>query len=195
MSADCDQICGWCNVAFSTIGVRSGNGQHFAILTSKQKSGCILWTIVSFCPGIMSFGVPKLAVVALLSRIMNPSKLHVIILWTSKFFLTLMVLHCKYVRQSQAELSGRESGVDLLTKTPHDPAVTMCNSLTTNSSVTGLCMLNLFGCVFVLFAQCTPARSQWDFSITDKSCWSPWVLVDFAIWTGGKYRSLSTWVT
>jgi hypothetical protein len=47
-------------------------------------------------------------------------------------------------------------------------------------------MVVLLICVVILFAQCQPARSQWDFAITDKTCWSPYVLVDFAIFAGGK---------
>ncbi|KAL1850973.1 hypothetical protein VTK73DRAFT_9567 [Phialemonium thermophilum] len=125
-------ICGWCAVIFGVMAVHSGNGKHFAILTTEQKSGAILWTIVGFCPGIMSFGLPKLAVIALLTRLMNPSRWHRIFLWCLGIW----------------------------------------------------CNISLLGCVFVLFAQCTPARSQWDFSITDKTCWSPWVLVDYAIYAG-----------
>ncbi|KEZ39112.1 hypothetical protein SAPIO_CDS10502 [Scedosporium apiospermum] len=124
-------ICGWCAVIFGILAVSSGNGKHFAILNDKQKSGAILWTIVGFCPGIMSFGVPKLAVIHLLTRLMNPSRIHRIFLW---FLGTL-------------------------------------------------CILSLLGCVVVLFAQCTPARAQWDFSL-ERKCWSPWVLVNYAIYAG-----------
>lgn len=49
-----------------------------------------------------------------------------------------------------------------------------------------VCLTLVIVCVVVLFAQCTPARAQWDFSITDKKCWSPWVLVDIAIVTGSE---------
>ena len=120
------------------MAVHSGNGKHFAILTLEQKSGAILWTIVGFCPGIMSFGFPKLAAVALLVRLMNPSRAHRIFLWILAVW----------------------------------------------------CNISLLGCVVVLFGQCTPASSQWDFSITEKTCWSPWVLVDYAIYAGGKISSI-----
>lgn len=49
-----------------------------------------------------------------------------------------------------------------------------------------VCLALVVVCVVVLFAQCTPARAQWDFGIVDKQCWSPWVLVDIAIVTGSK---------
>ncbi|KAK1521346.1 integral membrane protein [Colletotrichum paranaense] len=97
------------------------------------KSGAILWTIAGFPPGVMSFGLPKLAVVALLTRNMNPSKWHALFLWFIACF----------------------------------------------------CLINLIGCVIILFAQCQPSHSQWDFSVTDKTCWDKWILVYFAIYSGG----------
>ncbi|TPX13554.1 uncharacterized protein E0L32_006025 [Thyridium curvatum] len=123
---------GWSAVVFGVMAVHSGNGRHFLTLTTEQKSGAILWTIVGFCPGIMSFGIPKLAVISLLERLLNPSRVHRIILW--------------------------------------------CIGV--------LCILSLLGCVVVLFAQCTPASSQWDFSITDKKCFDKWILVNYAIYAG-----------
>jgi hypothetical protein len=117
-------------------GVRAGNGRHFVLLTDEQKGKAILFTISGFCPGIFSFGIPKLAVVALLTRITNPSRKHKIFLW----------------------------------------------------AMTGGCLLILFGCVIILFAQCTPARSQWDFSVKG-TCWSPWILIYYAIVAGSRSPS------
>lgn len=102
------------------------------MLTLEQKSGAILWTIAGFAPGVMSFGLPKIAVVALLTRIMNPSRWHALFLWCLSIF----------------------------------------------------CLVNLLGCVIILFAQCQPSHSQWDFSV-EKTCWDKWILVYFAIYSGG----------
>ncbi|KAK1518687.1 uncharacterized protein CCOS01_11507 [Colletotrichum costaricense] len=103
------------------------------LIVASVKSGAILWTIAGFPPGVMSFGLPKLAVVALLTRIMNPSKWHALFLWF----------------------------------------------------IASFCLINLIGCVIILFAQCQPSHSQWDFSVTDKTCWDKWILVYFAIYSGG----------
>lgn len=94
--------------------------------------------MVGFLPGILSFALPKFAVVALLTRIMNTSRIHRIFLWT----------------------------------------------------MTSLCLLSLLGCIIILFAQCTPAKSQWDFSIKGK-CWDPWVLVHYSMYAGGQLCILS----
>jgi hypothetical protein len=90
--------------------------------------------MVGFCPGILSFGIPKLAVIALLTRLLNPGRIHKIFLW--------------------------------------------CLGVT--------CLLSLLGCVVVLFGRCMPARSLWDFDVKPESCFSVWVLVDYAIYAGSK---------
>uniref|UniRef100_A0A8H7K8U6 Rhodopsin domain-containing protein n=1 Tax=Bionectria ochroleuca TaxID=29856 RepID=A0A8H7K8U6_BIOOC len=51
-------------------------------------------------------------------------------------------------------------------------------------AVSGLCLATLLGCVVILYAQCTPAYSQWNFDVAG-TCISKWVLVDYAIFAGG----------
>ena len=105
----------------------------------EQKSNAILWTIVGFCPGVMSFGLPKLAVIHLLTRLLNPGRAHKTFLW----------------------------------------------------AIGSLCVLSLLGCVALLFAQCTPVQSQWDFSLAEEmQCWDKSVLVNYAIYAGCKFASL-----
>ncbi|OBR14527.1 LOW QUALITY PROTEIN: Integral membrane protein [Colletotrichum higginsianum IMI 349063] len=75
------QVCGCIATALSTLAVKAGNGKHMTLLSTEQQQGAILWTTAAFCPGIMSFGLPKLAVVSLLTRLMNPGRLHKWFLW------------------------------------------------------------------------------------------------------------------
>lgn len=71
----------WSSAAFSILGVRSGTGKRLAILTKQQQSSAILWT---------SSGIPKLAVVSLLTRIFSVDwKQQNIFLW---FLATLCLL-------------------------------------------------------------------------------------------------------
>ncbi|KAK1997557.1 integral membrane protein [Colletotrichum falcatum] len=125
-------ICGWANVGTATAAVNYGNGRHFDTLDLEQKSGAILWTIAGFPFGVMSFGLPKLAVVSLLTKLMNPSRRHTIFLWFMSLF----------------------------------------------------CLANLIGCIIILFAQCQPTHSQWDFTVKNRTCWSPYILVYYAIFAG-----------
>ncbi|KAI1391438.1 uncharacterized protein F4822DRAFT_185906 [Hypoxylon trugodes] len=126
------QIFGWLTVAFAVASVESGNGQHTAILKPDQLSGAVLWTMVGFAPGVMSFSIPKLAAITLLTRLLNPSDMHKKCLWVM--------------------------GV--------------------------MCVLILSGCIAILFGQCTPSRAQWDFSITEKTCINPYILVNYSIFAG-----------
>ncbi|KAJ0161504.1 hypothetical protein CTA2_6107 [Colletotrichum tanaceti] len=75
------QVCGFVATVFSTLAVKAGHGKHMMLLSIEQQQGAILWTTAAFCPGIMSFGLPKLAVVSLLTRLMNPRRLHRWFLW------------------------------------------------------------------------------------------------------------------
>lgn len=123
----------WACVAIAIMAVNNGNGRHFDTLSLNDMQGAIFWTILGFPFGVVAFGLPKLAVVSLLTRLLNPDKWHKIFLW-------IMAL---------------------------------------------LCFGSLLGCIVILFAQCSPAKSQWDFSITEKTCIDKWVLVDYAIFAGG----------
>ncbi|WYZ35712.1 hypothetical protein EsH8_X_000359 [Colletotrichum jinshuiense] len=124
-------VCGWVNVATVAVAVSYGYGRHADTLSAEEKSGAMLWSIAGYPPGLLSFGIPKLAVVALLTRILNPSK------WHKRFLWALSIL----------------------------------------------CVTNLVGFIIIIFAQCQPARSQWDSSVPG-TCWSKWILVSFATYSG-----------
>ncbi|KAK1499400.1 integral membrane protein [Colletotrichum cuscutae] len=124
-------VCGWMNVATAAVAVSYGYGRHADTLSVDEKSGAMLWSIAGYPPGLLSFGIPKLAVVALLTRILNPSR------WHKRFLWALSII----------------------------------------------CVVNLIGFITIIFAQCSPARSQWDSSVSGK-CWSKWILVSFATYSG-----------
>ena len=128
------QICAIINTGISARATHWGSGRHFDDLTPAQKSKVIHYNLAAFCPSILSIGIPKLAVVALLTKLLEPARWHRITMWTAA----------------------------------------------------GATNLLLFGCVIILYAQCQPARSQWDFSV-EGQCWSPWVLVYWAIVSGSVF--------
>lgn len=68
-------------MACAITAVNYGDGQHMSALLPDQIRNTILWTCVGFWPGILSFATPKLAAVALLTRILNTPKRHRIFLW------------------------------------------------------------------------------------------------------------------
>ncbi|KAL2200103.1 hypothetical protein P885DRAFT_27986 [Corynascus similis CBS 632.67] len=87
-------LCSWATVAVTSRAVASGSGHHAALLSEEQLSGALFYTMVAFCPGILSFGLPKLAVVALLTRMMNPSRLHAAFMWFLAVFCQLSLMGC-----------------------------------------------------------------------------------------------------
>ncbi|KAF4907032.1 hypothetical protein CGCF415_v007546 [Colletotrichum fructicola] len=134
-------------LSYVTVGleiwaVQSGNGRHVGTLSTEQQSAAVLSTISGFPPNVLAYTVPKFAVVALLVRILNPGRVHRIVLW----------------------------------------------------SLATICLVLVLLCIIILFAQCTPSRAQWDFTITEKSCWSPWVLIDVAILTGAYSAALDLYL-
>ncbi|KAL4954413.1 hypothetical protein BDW69DRAFT_194059 [Aspergillus filifer] len=75
----------------TTVNVGLGYGKHTSTLMAEggmdSLVNILLINYADFALGIMSFTTPKLAIAALLNRIMNPGKLHRIWLWV----LTAMV--------------------------------------------------------------------------------------------------------
>ncbi|KAJ5133750.1 hypothetical protein N7526_005115 [Penicillium atrosanguineum] len=69
----------YCGV--TTAGVNVGFGKHAAALTQENFELAILLNTVSFLFGIVSFTIPKLAVTAMLTRILNPGLPQKIWLW------------------------------------------------------------------------------------------------------------------
>lgn len=73
--------------AFTTVAVGYGHGRHVQTLSQHQAEHVRLWTFAAFMPGVLVLGLPKVAVVTLLNRLLNPSK------WQRRF-LWIMVSWC-----------------------------------------------------------------------------------------------------
>ncbi|CAI7652617.1 unnamed protein product [Penicillium viridicatum] len=68
-------------VATTTVSVTYGYGQHMMNLEPRSAELALMWNMISFIFGIISFAIPKLAVAALLHRILNPNLTQRIIVW------------------------------------------------------------------------------------------------------------------
>ncbi|KAJ5603288.1 hypothetical protein N7537_006244 [Penicillium hordei] len=74
-------IFGLTYVATTTVSVAYGYGQHKMNLKPRSAELALMWNMISFIFGIISFVIPKLAVAALLHRILNPNLTQRIIVW------------------------------------------------------------------------------------------------------------------
>ncbi|KAK8091839.1 hypothetical protein PG997_002200 [Apiospora hydei] len=68
--------CGLTNVSVS-----KGVGRHVEALSNEQRISATLWVYAAYCPSVLSFGMPKLAVIALLVRLLIPGRIHFWVLW------------------------------------------------------------------------------------------------------------------
>ncbi|KAK8109075.1 hypothetical protein PG984_014876 [Apiospora sp. TS-2023a] len=78
--------------ALTTVSVSKGIGRHVEALSTAQRISATLWVYAAYCPSVLSFGMPKLAVIALLARLLVPSRLHFWILWTMGTLVQLALL-------------------------------------------------------------------------------------------------------
>lgn len=69
----------YCGVTTAAVSV--GYGRHAAVLSMPKLELAIMLNTVSFLFGILSFTIPKLAVTAMLNRILNPGTLQKSLLW------------------------------------------------------------------------------------------------------------------
>lgn len=69
----------YCGV--TTAGVSVGYGKHAQALTQENFEMAVLLNTISFLFGILSFTIPKLAVTAMITRILNPGLKQKIWLW------------------------------------------------------------------------------------------------------------------
>lgn len=71
-----------------------GYGKHTAAIVEQggmdRLEQVLLLNYINFALGIMSFSIPKLAIAALLNRILNPGRFHQVFLWalTGTVFVT-----------------------------------------------------------------------------------------------------------
>jgi hypothetical protein len=121
-------------VGITTANVCVGYGRHAFTLSVESLNKAILLNTIGFLFGILSFTVPKMAVAAMLIRIMNPSRWHRIWVW----FLVSFAAAVSIV------------------------------------------------CILLLFTSCDPPQAMWNVTMVNATCRNPWILIDYAIFTGGE---------
>ncbi|GKZ26512.1 hypothetical protein AbraIFM66951_002593 [Aspergillus brasiliensis] len=127
--------------AITTVNVDMGYGKHAWLLSESTVEQATLLNSLSFLFGIISFATPKLAVTAMLNRILNPSMVQRVCLWV----------------------------------------------------LTGLAAVVSGVCIIVLFTMCDPPEALWKSHLVTEgkaTCKDVWILIDYAIFTGGWFMRL-----
>ena len=78
--------------ATSTVSVHYGYGQHYAKLSESNAEKALMWNMISFIFGIISFAIPKLAIAALLGRLLNPTFWQKVIMWSLTGMVTAIAI-------------------------------------------------------------------------------------------------------
>ncbi|KAL1959107.1 hypothetical protein VTO42DRAFT_2894 [Malbranchea cinnamomea] len=95
--------CAYIYAGFTTASVKAGNGRHTLAIDPNKLERALMLNMAGFPAGVLSFCIPKLAVVALLQRILNPSRRHKIFLWSLTLFTTLYLSFCFIVLYIQCD--------------------------------------------------------------------------------------------
>lgn len=69
-----------------------GAGRHTATLSQEDTNKAMYYMVVSFGPGILSFAVPKFAVLILLAAVLDPGLWHKRIMWIVSVPYSLQVI-------------------------------------------------------------------------------------------------------
>ncbi|SPQ25744.1 4b21163e-68a6-4bdd-8da7-29f53bda3888 [Thermothielavioides terrestris] len=81
-------------MALITVAVDSGLGRHISTLATPQAHRALLFTTIGFVPGILSYTMPKFAVVILIKDLLRPSRLHVMALWALAAVNAVLTVLC-----------------------------------------------------------------------------------------------------
>lgn len=94
-------------MVLEALAVRAGMGRPFAQLALAQRHAALELTLTGFAFGILSYGVPKLAAVAFLTRVLNPGRAHAVFLWALAAVCLAQLLAMAAVRIATTRLNDR----------------------------------------------------------------------------------------
>lgn len=94
---------GFIYAAIISVAVHAGYGKHTAVLSPSAYTKAKIYNLAGFIPGLMAIVVPKLAVVALLVRTMNPSSRQRWFLWVTVMVSGLLLMGCVVILYAQCQ--------------------------------------------------------------------------------------------
>lgn len=92
------------------MAIQHGAGRHADVLTPEAVSATIYYIIVSFLFGVLSFTVPKYAVLILLAKILDPGVIHKRIMWVISVLYGLLALGMIIINFAQCQPAATQWG-------------------------------------------------------------------------------------
>lgn len=91
------QSCIITSCSLTTKAVNYGLGRHVEAVSREDQMAVVKWIYLGSCLGVMSLAIPKLAVIALLIRLLVPGKAQRWVLWAmgaavNLFFFSVVVI-------------------------------------------------------------------------------------------------------
>jgi len=111
-------------VGMGGAAVHYGGGKHAIVLQPENVFKILKYVIISFVPGLSSFMFPKFAVIILLAKLLNPSKMHIYFMWAISvlyFLMTAAMLTLNFAQCTPAAFQW--GGVPEGTCMKRDPVV------------------------------------------------------------------------
>ncbi|KAK4184960.1 hypothetical protein QBC35DRAFT_476775 [Podospora australis] len=95
-------------VGLAGAAISHGGGRHLETLTPENAEKALFYIIISFVPGVSSFTIPKVAVVILLAKLLNPGKIHRMIMWVVSTLYLLVSLGMLVINFAQCSPAKRQ---------------------------------------------------------------------------------------
>jgi len=108
---------------FTIKAVIAGDGRHLLALPDDKKAEAVLWSIIAFTPSIESFALPKLGVVALLVRLLSPSRAQKCFLWTLAIVCFISLSLCSVIFFTSCEPARGLWDMTVTEKQCRDPTI------------------------------------------------------------------------
>ncbi|KAF4818286.1 hypothetical protein CGCSCA5_v005250 [Colletotrichum siamense] len=148
-------ISGWTSTATTLKAVAIGHGRHVASLSDHQKEEILHWTVMAFSFGIFALILPKIAVVALMNRLLQPKRGQRLFLWALVAFCSLGLLG--NVLGLYTQCSPSQAEMSFMTKACLGPDMAVEYSISTSDDSADLVIWTSLEADVVIIAVCIPA--------------------------------------
>ncbi|ORY66984.1 uncharacterized protein BCR38DRAFT_300466, partial [Pseudomassariella vexata] len=132
----------WVATAASIAAVYKGYGRLASVINEEDKMTVLRLSDAIFACGILSFALPKLAIVFMMTRLISPPKWHRIVLWSLATFCLAGLMGNVLALVSGCKIEEKSNGPNMVTNicVVSSKAVYYATSTSAISGLTNLCL-------------------------------------------------------